>query len=532
MEDRRNSLIFKLRQHVRVAKYVIALDADLGWTTFRFLNSCIRSPKLSGQAHVYLNDFVAPKKPIRLYESKNHLVADIHQAVSRGERCFITSNSKAMVNRLFETLSPLVADGKIVQITSDNSQAPTVQSLLFNIRQRARDYQVILTSPSVSTGIDISFESQEEVFDHVFGIFEPLISTHFECDQQLSRVRDPKSISVYVTPSVYGFETNLDVVKADLLVGRLLEMLIDGYTAEGTMAFRTDHPILDLACSVVSAERASKNNLKRNFRDHKERQGHSIEVVTADPSLGGFGKDKLNEGQQKVDERYLSAITGARQLSRNEMAILEEQIDSGTAVPEADRDAFTRTLVELFYREQISRDLLLTDNRGRFMAVVRMFEDMTNPDLVALESRIVRDKEYPDPLIRLSQSRHFRLILLQRALQSTGLWSSRGFDWSRELDTRDLGHFIEFVQRSYAEFETQFGIEIRVDLTTKPVSQLNSLLRFVGLGLTKLKGRIASGDKRINRYAWDMEKVGMMKRLANRRSSYPDPWQSPPFGQS
>lgn len=530
MEDKRNSVVYRLRRHISKAKRVVALDADLGWTTFRFFSSCPRSSEVSKDTCIFLNEHSTEKNPVQLYDSKHHLVGEIHQAVARGERCYITSNSKTLIKSLFSSLSEIVPNDQIIQITGENSQQPEAQEFLSNVREKAKGYRVILTSPSVSTGVDISFEDDEQVFDHVFGVFEALICTHFECDQQLLRVRNPKQVSVYLTPAVFGFETNLDVVEADLLVERLMEMLIDGYSNDGPV-FR-NHPILDLACSVVSTERASKNNLKRNFIAYKRRQKYPTLIIPADPLLAVRGKDQLQFGQDKVDAAYVAALTSAPQLSSEEIDLVKEQMDSNEAIPDRVRASFDRTLIELIYRQPISADLIFMHDRGRFARKVETFEDLIEPEKVARRSSALFTADLDDPLLKVTSSHHFRVIYLQKALLAAGLWDGKRFIWTAEIDTRDLTEFIKFVSDHKAQFESQFNSEVYKDLTTKPVSQLNTLLGFAGLNMKKIKKRIVEGDKRITRYEWDMEKVSEMEEISKRRSSYPNPWLSPPFAQN
>ncbi|RYD84429.1 MAG: hypothetical protein EOP84_05510 [Verrucomicrobiaceae bacterium] len=530
MDDRRNKTILRLRHHISKAKRVVALDADLGWTTFRFLNACPRIGT-SRDTTIFLNEYTDTKRALRLYESKNHLIEDIRVAVREGKRCYITSNSKKQVERLYEALRGFTGDDRIIRITSDNSQNKPIQEFLSNIKVRAKDFQVILTSPSVSTGVDISFDGNEEVFDHVFGLFEPLTLTHFECDQQLLRVRHPKSVSVFVTPSRFGFETNLDVVRSDLMVQRLMETLIVDYKADGTPLLNEHHPLLDLASGIVSTQRASKNNLKRNFKAYKESQKYPVVIVPSDPVLAASGKDVIDDAKWHLDQVYLDTVSTARQLTRDEMDEVREMKENNEEIPSDLKASYERTWVEMFHRKSISRDLLVTHDRGSIIDRVILFEDMSDPKLVSLQSQIMMEKELDDPITTLIQKRHLRTLLLQIFLRSAGLWNEEGFVWSMVIDTRDLDEFIALVQKHKTRIEGQFDIEVRSDLSTKPVSQLSTLLGFVGLNLTKLKGRIADGDKRITRYGWNMEKVSMMKEISERRSSYPDPWQSPPFVQ-
>ncbi len=532
MEDKRSSLIYRLRHHVAKAKRLVALDADLGWTTFRFFNSCGRSADVSKSAAVFLNEHVSAKIPLKVFNSKAHLVGEIHSAVARGERCYVTSNSRALIKSLFETLSIEVGTEEIIQITSKNSQSVEIQEFLSNIKDHARNYRVILTSPSVSTGVEISFEDEEQVFDHVFGIFEPKITTHFECDQQLLRVRNPKAVSVFISPSRYGFETNLDVVKADLLVERLLETLIDGYTDNGSYVFRDHHPLLDLGCSVVSVERASKNNLKQNFIDFKLRQNYPIEIIPVDPLMSDRGKDYLQSGKDKVDDKYVRRLMNARQLSRDELTIVREQVERNGVVPDSIMAAYDRTWIEIFYRQTITPALIYLHEKGRFQATVGRFEGFTRPSDVKMTTWVLQTTDFKDPFHKVIHSNHFQILFLQKALVAAGLWDGSAFAWGKEIDTRDLTEFVKLVQELKPQYETQFGNEIYADLVQKPMSQLNAFLGLIGLKMKKLPKRIIVEGKRITRYEWDMESVSGMEEISNRRSSYPDPWVSPPFVQN
>lgn len=104
MEDKRNLAIRLLRQLVGGAKHVIALDADLGWTTFRFFSSCHRFEKVSEDAAIVINEYVEPRGTLRLLGSKPQLIGELHEALAAGERCYVTSNSKSLVDKIYAGL--------------------------------------------------------------------------------------------------------------------------------------------------------------------------------------------------------------------------------------------------------------------------------------------------------------------------------------------------------------------------------------------------------------------------------------------
>ena len=76
-----------------------------------------------------------------------------------------------------------------------------------NIKSEIKKYQVVLSSPSLGTGIDISFESDLDEIDVVYGFYENRVNTHTEIDQQLSRVRKPKEVHIWISPVIFNFET-------------------------------------------------------------------------------------------------------------------------------------------------------------------------------------------------------------------------------------------------------------------------------------------------------------------------------------
>jgi hypothetical protein len=92
-----------------------------------------------------------------------------------------------------------------------------VKALIADVKIKALDYQVILTSPSLGTGVDITFPDQEKLIDIVFGFFGPKVNTHFDCDQQLGRVRHPGEVKVWLTGARFHFETNREVIKQDII---------------------------------------------------------------------------------------------------------------------------------------------------------------------------------------------------------------------------------------------------------------------------------------------------------------------------
>ena len=174
----RETIFAIFRALLRNAGRVVALDADLGWLTFDTLTKLANDncssrlvrkvpPKKS---HVYLNEH-ATGTAIQIYNSDYHMLAELKQILQRQKRAFVTSNSKRQIDNIEEAISEESASGiQTIKITSDTINADHVKAFIKNPRSEALRYDLILTSPSLGTGIDIAFEDQKTLIDVVFEI--------------------------------------------------------------------------------------------------------------------------------------------------------------------------------------------------------------------------------------------------------------------------------------------------------------------------------------------------------------------------
>jgi hypothetical protein len=192
-------------------------------------------------SHVFINE--RPNgSTLQMYESYHHLVGELMASLAEGRRVFVTSNSLELIKRLEAGIADQFGEKPAIAITSETKDREDVKAFVMNPSGQALLYQAILTSPSLGTGVDITFSEQERCIDVVFGFFEPKINTHFDFDQQLARVRHPRSIKVWINPSRSRFETAIDVVKRDIQVHGLYKNVLRGYDLDGKPVYHTDDP--------------------------------------------------------------------------------------------------------------------------------------------------------------------------------------------------------------------------------------------------------------------------------------------------
>lgn len=182
-----------LLYEVAAAKAVIGLDADLGLVTAHAMRT-MRPLDWESRCRIIYNAPVVPvvKRTLRLFKRKRALEHELIEAIKKGERCFVTSNSKKLVDTLHKMiLNECGEDVSVRKITSDNSRDAMQVQFVKDIKTQILNVQVLICSPSLGTGIDITFPDGACRIDRVFGFFYSFVNTHTDIDQQLSQSPEP-----------------------------------------------------------------------------------------------------------------------------------------------------------------------------------------------------------------------------------------------------------------------------------------------------------------------------------------------------
>lgn len=514
------------------AKRIIALDADLNWTAFNTITTLAGATKASDEKSkpvwIFLNEPAIDRGTIQLFRSENQLMTELMNSVETGQRVFVTSNSKAKIDAIDESIKSEFSD-KVprIKVTAENSGTKSIQEFIKNIKTESLIYQVILSSPSMGTGIDITFEQDAQHIDVVYGFFENLVNTHFDIDQQIGRVRNPKEIRVWVSPRKFSFETNVEVVKRDLLVSNLVANTFLGVSESGEERYEENDPLLDMASLIVSCQRASKNDLRENFINLKRSQGWQVLFVAPDEDAARHGKAVMDYGKKIRDKVFGQALMNARPIDQGTYLLIEERFDTNEPVTEDERWSFMRSAFEAFYRQPISPELITIDKRGTYRGCVRNFELVTDLKQLKASELAIKLKAaannkrkmqtIPDP--------SFAPLLISDLLNATPIFKKGIANLNAEFSAGDLGNFVGRVRSLRRYIESLLEIPVRSDLASKPVQQLGSVLKLVGLSLKSHRISKVNG-KKLYHYRIDRTLYDCMKSIVAIRKTDKDlPWR-------
>jgi hypothetical protein len=485
---------------MKQSKFTYCLDADLDTITMTGVMACLGwskdedrrkqlgSEKLSfKKLHCHLNTYRPPQREVSVYSSENHLLDELRSSLRSGQRCLVVSNKKKFIEGHFESFAQVYKDKKFKKIVSNSGNDEDIRSFLKNIKTDILEYDAVWASPSIGTGIDITFPNEEIKIDCVYGFFFTGITSHFDIDQQLGRVRHPGAVKAYVMPKPENFTTDRQRILQELLSKNVVKGLQYYLDHDGSHYAPGDHPFLALLTEVFSVRRRSMNKLRVNFIEHKESNGWKVNLVKADEMSRGRGSivNKAGKTQQRVAwERW---ILDAEEITFKEFFQLKEKKDRNDPLTDAEKASWERYWIKSFYRQDVSEKLIIFDEQGRMRERISLLEVLVNQTLLF---RSFKDWEENRGLIstykarKIDEKKIAKAIFLREALSSAGVFDLDELKLRPDAayGTNKMTSFVEFMQRHNDRLQRLFDKEINSDLEFAPVKQLGSLLRLVGLG--------------------------------------------------
>lgn len=493
-----------LQHYIQAAKDVIALDADLNQITLDAIQRFgSKNPFIDRR--LILNEYKIENKKIELYSSENQVIGDLFESIRNQDRVFVCCNSKKQVDALVESIqAEFGADFRLFSVTSANSNSPEATAFLTDIKREILKYRVVLVSPAMGTGIDITFPESVSHIDGVYGLFEARINTHFDIDQQLSRVRHPKYIRIWISPETFNFETEIDPIKQEIAESGIIPEVLTGYSVyNGAPEYNWNDPYLTLYATILSAQRASKNQLRKNFINLRTYNGWIVEQIERHAATASIGAEHAKHGEALRRENRIQRILKASVLDSTQVDDINHRKDGGKSVTEAEQDAMDRYFIEHFYYLPVSRELLILDNEGKHQNQIRMFEWVTTVDSVASEN--------------ISEI-HAKVRLLTSLYQSAGVFSDSEFDASVTITNDDLKSFVATCKKQKLKIERLLGTTLRNDYSSKPMQQLNQFLGMCGIKAA-VQNTVKKNGQKIYQYKIDDAALGEIQEIVKRRKS-------------
>jgi hypothetical protein len=491
------------------AKAVVALDADLGLVTTHAMRT-MRPQDWASRCRIICNLPVPPvqERAIRLHKSRSFLEQEVVNAIKRGERCFIVSNSKRFIDRAHRMILNECGDGIAIRtITRDNSREDATVEFLANIKTEFLRVQVVLGTPSIGTGIDITFPDEQVLVDRVFGFFYPFVNTHTDIDQQLSRVRHPGAIDVWASPATFNFTSNVDVIKDDLARAYVVPRAVKGRRPDGLVEYDHDDPLLTLCAHVTALQRASKNRLVELFCALREANGWTVEWVL-DTAPGS----PMDAAKAMLEAERVEMLLAAPLVDDADYIELDEKVSGGAHLTSEERIIHERNHFERQVGVRLDENLIGLNKDGRLLDKVRTMAGvlpllpMDGNDLV---SALLEPTAKPRGRLQKREPEQLIAVLVRVADLTIG----DGFNDRGLVSIDSLSRFVTICRDNRTIIEEVLQEPLRGDFNKKPTRQLNAFLKHIGLESTLAKIEKVAGRK-IRYYAIPTDVLATMTKLA------------------
>jgi hypothetical protein len=494
------------------AKSVMVLDADLGLLAAHAMR-VMRRRDWEDNCRIIYNAPIAAaqKRTMRLFSDRKSLEREVIDAIRRGQRCFITSNSKEFVLNVERMIRNECGDGIVMRVvTGDNSHEEPVIRFVKNIKTEFLLVQVVATSPSMGTGIDITFPEGACMVDRVFGFFYSMVNTHTDIDQQLCRVRNPGMVDVWISPTTFNFTCNVEVVKDDLARAYTVQRAVRGRRREdGMVDYDRDDPLLTVCAHVTALERASKNRLVQLFCQLREANGWAIERVDAKEKESPY-----DEARQQRKEERAALLLNAPALTDDDFIDLDARLSAGHVLSPEERAAREKHIFETTVGLPLDAELVSMNLDGKLIERVQTLAAIatiwSRPYLDDLFDLLAEPTGLPKG--RLQKMTPDRMIGV--LMRIAGLTDSTGIKAGHVVVATGLADFARVCQENQTVIEEVLGDALRADFRQNPVRQLNRFLTRVGLRLEGLRTEKTKDGGKLRYYSLSLSLAGRMMSLA------------------
>lgn len=385
---KRPALLARLRQLVRAARQVIIADADLDDASIRYIQE-LRAEDNS--VFLIQNDYKPEGYPVRFINSPDRssitaeLIAEV-QTTAPDQTVFVATDSKTLSKTIAQLIQRQCPDKQILLINSETSGGEAEREFIQtpDLVLARKEYDVIICSPSVATGVSIEIQG---TISKVYGIFTGGSSCDADIAQALSRVREPVERVVWCSKYGSNFSkvsrsTNPLEIRQDLqrkmtasisLVRSSLREDIAGMVSR--YDGKTD-PHIKLYSHISAAQNFAMRNLFDAVLVRLKSEGHHVVVEerSPDPTM----KLLLAQTAQEAREMDAEALVAAADLSLADVLLLERK----ESISLEEQLALKKFYLKDFYGlDVLTPEDVLWDRKGKRRSEVLNLEAQLSSEL-------------------------------------------------------------------------------------------------------------------------------------------------------
>jgi hypothetical protein len=388
----RGALLARLEELMRVAGRIIIADADLSDFELNY------TQKLRGEnipPYLILNHHKPESYPVAIVDSSTDdcAIAMLMEDLRLGEKVMICCDSKDKADAIAKMVGELGLYLRVMLVTSDGEQADAEDDGLFvaEINHRVTNYDVLIVSPSMSTGVSI----ETPHFSKVYGFFSGVLGDG-DIAQMLIRYRAnvPRMIwckkignqfsqisraerAAMVRETLHtSHDAEISCIRHSL-ASDLIPFVHDGYRFD-------QNPHIDLFCQYTAQQNQSMRSLRANLIARLQYEGCNLEIVTPDVSVHE-AKELMKASKQAITDERTQKLCQAGIVKGSELKYLR---DKENPTKEERLTIEASTIAEELVVDLLTVELVNFWHRGRVLPPLRELEATLNPELaIATDTR-------------------------------------------------------------------------------------------------------------------------------------------------
>jgi hypothetical protein len=337
-DGKRPALLARFQELVRSARRVIVADADLDNASLRYLQE-LRGESESGvKAPVFLiqNDYQVEGYPVEFIEcpTRSVIVKKLLLSVCKlqpGKVILVTTDTKKASKLIATQIHKQHPHLRILVINSETSSGEAEREFITmpDVVLARGDYDVIIASPSMATGVSIEIQG---IVSEVYGVFNGCSATDADMAQALDRLREPVPRVVWCAEvgsnySPVSRSTNAMQIKQDLSEQTIATTQIirsslraDTLGAIANYDWRSD-PHVNLWATFSAEQNRSMSRLRTALLMRLRHEGKQVKVWSV-PSDREVLK-MLRQVTQEINQMDAASIVAAPVLTTVQFLALQ-----------------------------------------------------------------------------------------------------------------------------------------------------------------------------------------------------------------
>lgn len=271
------------KERIRKAECLIVADANINQQTIDFIESC-RPNEIFNIVEIKPQD---EQKKAWLYESDKELTSKIlNDVIGLNKKVWITCDSPKQGRLLYELFSSRGVKARL--ILGQDHKIKGTSEFLKAVSNESLNYQVIIASPAISSGVSVEHESP--YFDYVAGFFCGTSVRSTDAYQMLGRVRYAKEFHLSLSQKSSAVISHESTIAAKQAAAE-----IEGGKVEATDFTRHSE-------RIAEHDSKDRNNFANNLYYMLEYYHFEImrAVYAYDPTLDLSGiRKELNEADKQ-----------------------------------------------------------------------------------------------------------------------------------------------------------------------------------------------------------------------------------------